>query len=165
MTTWITTDFHLGHHFAIETGWREPNFESKIVSWYSKNVKDGDTVINLGDFSFTNKETTLKLLEGLKGRAILVRGNHDSRGINWYYDCGFSFVCDNFAWHYKGKNIIFSHRPYPIELMSNYDINIHGHMHTKKEFVSDKHYLVCIEDINYHMVNLDAIIYKVCGCR
>ena len=50
--------------------------EYMIIQWNSR-VKKNDEVIILGDFSWGTYEETLEVLQRLKGRKYLIKGNHD----------------------------------------------------------------------------------------
>ena len=50
--------------------------EALIRNWNAK-VSDEDTVYVLGDISWYNDETTARIFNSLKGRKILIKGNHD----------------------------------------------------------------------------------------
>lgn len=158
MTVWVTTDWHLFHHRSIELGFRKEGDVEKILHNYVKNVKDDDIVINLGDFSFGNKENTKEVCKIFKGRNFLVIGNHDSVGRNWHHDVGFDFVCSSFTWRYKGFNILFTHMPAPDCLVQNYDLNIFGHWHGNLQYTNEKQRHISLEHSNFKLYNLDVII-------
>jgi calcineurin-like phosphoesterase family protein len=81
MTTWFTSDHHFGHANIIKYCDRpfadvdEMN-EALVANW-NRLVGETDTVYYLGDFSLK-----LSIMERyaprLKGRKILIAGNHDS---------------------------------------------------------------------------------------
>ena len=49
-----------------------------VVSRWNNKVNNGDTVYILGDMSMRgNKEDLISLVATLKGKQILVKGNHD----------------------------------------------------------------------------------------
>lgn len=50
----------------------------KLIENWNKKVTDDDTVYILGDVSFKgSKENTISILKQLKGKKILIKGNHD----------------------------------------------------------------------------------------
>ena len=67
------------------------------------------------------------IVDELKCKKILVKGNHDSKSNSWYLEHGWDFVCEEFKDTLYGKNILFSH--YPKVWDGVYDLNIHGHFH------------------------------------
>ena len=50
--------------------------EYMIDQWNSK-VRKNDEVVVLGDFSWGNASQTTEILDELKGKIYLIRGNHD----------------------------------------------------------------------------------------
>ena len=50
--------------------------EYMIDQWNSK-VRKNDEVVVLGDFSWGNAKETTEILDELKGKIYLIRGNHD----------------------------------------------------------------------------------------
>lgn len=154
---WIIADTHFGHKNLIVKGLRPANYEEQIIKNWNNNVKDDDIVIILGDVSWNNKYDMFK---DLKGRKILVKGNHDYKSCTAYMKY-FDFCCDTFSMTYQGLPIIFSHKPltYFEELY-----NIHGHMHDMS-FREDKgrtHFniLISLEMMGYTVFSLDWVLYK-----
>lgn len=92
-------------------------------------VPEDDVLIHLGDVIFSKASSLSQILEQVKCRKVLVKGNHDLNKSKWYMDKGFDFVSTLFA---KG-DIVFSHIPieingyFPQKLGWKY--NVHGHFH------------------------------------
>lgn len=182
---WIITDTHLGHDNIVKYCNRPENHSELILEGLSK-IKEGDTIIHLGDFcigkdAYWHKEFFDRIPNT---KRILILGNHDKKHKNWYLRNGWDFVCEQFSNNYFGKYITFSHIPIAenrfIKDIEN--INIHGHYHNnlprllKKQFVvegekerNDKdfilehynpklHRLLCIEDENYQPILLETFI-------
>ena len=149
---WVTSDLHFQHETMIESGLRPYNFEKKIIKNWNALVKDTDTVLILGDVAWRNDYTVFKKL---KGRKILVKGNHDSKSCEAFLEY-FDFACDTFTWHYNGIDIIFSHEP-----LKNFsqDLNIHSHVHNRT-LKSKKHLLISIELMGYGVHSLPALVRK-----
>lgn len=168
MKTWLITDTHLGHAKMVEYCGRPENHSEIILKNLRKDIKDGDTLIHLGDICIGNDEAWHFDLIGYvpKGtNLILVRGNHDKKSDSWYLSHGWDFVCDSFSGHYFGEYITFSHIPIP----NIQNINIHGHFHnnlhrmdeeTKKGY-NDNHKLLAIENTDYKPVELSAFLNKM----
>lgn len=78
MRTWFTADLHLDHD-AIRVFCNRP-FDSRqemneaLIHNWNEVVDKRDTVYILGDFAWRNHN---KYLSALRGRKILIRGNHD----------------------------------------------------------------------------------------
>ena len=175
---WITTDTHFGHDKLVEYSGRPENHSTIILQELHKNLKEGDTLIHLGDICIGNDETWHHLLTELpKGKRILVKGNHDNKSNNWYLNHGWDMVCEQFSDHYFGKYITFSHKPIP----HIQNLNIHGHFHNnlhkllRKECVTPdeekrnmvaldgmnaNHKLLAIENTKYRPVLLESFVNK-----
>ena len=76
------SDLHLFHKNAIEFDNRpfqtlEEMHEAILNNW-NERVTNGDMVYILGDLSYRGRnEDLIALLARLKGRKVLVKGNHD----------------------------------------------------------------------------------------
>lgn len=169
MKFWITTDCHFNHKKLIDIGVRPENFEAEIFA-NLKDVKLGDTLINLGDFCMGRDawwiEQYIKFLENVNH--ILVKGNHDHKTLNWYMDHGFNLACKTFTGRYFGYNILFSHIPRDLKNYPNIDYNIHGHFHEGNHRSSEpeitafydptRHIKLALEDSNYQPWDLEALL-------
>ena len=154
MKTWIISDTHFYHDKLVEKGGRDAAFEARIVHNWQRKVAEEDLVIHLGDVSWAND----LVVNRLRGRKILVRGNHDKKSDAYYMQHGFDFSCHSFTMNYGGWRILFSHKP--IE-NHGYDLNIHGHLHNVRERVEGKYYLVCLEENGYDVESLSGLIPKL----
>jgi calcineurin-like phosphoesterase family protein len=78
MTIFFTSDSHLGHKNIIKYSNRPfasvEEMDNIIIANYNSVVKEGDTVYDLGDFSFTNPK---KYLDQLNVLPIRIKGSHD----------------------------------------------------------------------------------------
>lgn len=165
---YIISDTHFGHRNMIDYCGRPVDFEEIIFGHLSEISNASNTLIHLGDFCIGHdKQWHDRFLKTFSGRKILIKGNHDRKGLTWYYNNGWDFVCDSFSLNWYGKKILFSHEPQEIR---DFDLNIHGHFHNqlprllKKEWVvpdeekrnknnlsilTDKHKLVALEFNHY----------------
>ncbi len=132
---WLISDTHFNHAKLVTMGKGRPeNFESLIMNGL-RSVKEGDTLIHLGDFCIGKDEywhdRFSKALVGVN--KVLVRGNHDNKSYNWYLSHGWNHVCEIMQSRYFGKEILFSHMPIlKKEFWETYhepELNIHGHLH------------------------------------
>lgn len=78
---YVTSDLHFGHKNIIKFENRpykdvEEMTEGLINNWNSV-VTANDLVYILGDFSFMGKRKTEEVLKRLRGKKILIKGNHD----------------------------------------------------------------------------------------
>ncbi len=106
MTTWFTADLHLGHRNIIDYCKRPfdgvESMDRDLVERWNEVVHDEDTVWILGDFALGKLRETLPLAGELRGRLILLTGNHDRcwvghgrRAQGWsdrYLEAGFAEV-------------------------------------------------------------------------
>lgn len=135
--------------------------ETMINNWNSV-VNDDDTVIHNGDFGWFNQE---KYFKRLKGKKILIRGNHDNGEtlkLEW------QSVHDYLEFKHNGVGVVMFH--YPIEEWhhSYYDtIHLYGHVHdrippiTNPGFGNDPiRHNICVEFLNYTPRNLDFYTKK-----
>lgn len=81
MTTWFTSDWHLGHKRIIELSERPfrdlDHMHDEMVRRHNALVEPGDVVWVLGDVVMGRFAETVELLSRFNGRKVLVAGNHD----------------------------------------------------------------------------------------
>ena len=86
--TWWTADMHLGHRRIIELAHRPfgslDEMNETIIQRWNAVVSDVDTVWVLGDVAMGPIDESLAMCARLKGRKVLVCGNHD-RAWSGYY--------------------------------------------------------------------------------
>lgn len=165
---YIITDTHFGHQNLVERGAREDGFEAEILLGLQK-FEEGDIVIHLGDVCFGRdqywNDLVTKKLARNGALGWLIRGNHDQKSIPWYLQAGWDFAGDMFLLEYKGKKIVFTHKP--IKKEDWWDINIHGHFHNSThrlndpelgELITPHHKLIAIENTDYKPVTLDSCL-------
>jgi calcineurin-like phosphoesterase family protein len=168
MNYWITTDTHFGHDNLIEYDSRPKNFSDIIIKNLYDMIKKDDILIHLGDICFGNDEIWHKVISSLGCKyKWLIRGNHDRKSSNWYFNHGWHFVGNAIILKRYGLNILLTH--IPKRDLSYFDINIHGHFHNtnfrKHELeiastLNVKHVLLAQEYNNYKPWKLETIIKK-----
>lgn len=121
MTTFYTSDTHLGHALLVRLrGYGEnvgAHDEAVITAWNSV-VQPADTVIHAGDV-FLGGQQNLAMVGRLNGRKILVAGNHDKIhpfNRNWHLRLPdwmeyFEFVTTMLRTTVAGIPVIISHFP------------------------------------------------------
>ena len=173
---WITSDFHLFHKkefLYIPRGFstiEEMNYQ--IIDNYNHVINQEDDIYILGDLLLggaDNLENGLQLLNQLKGKIHLIRGNHDS-DILWMAYKNLSNVVEmenSLYLNYNHFHFYLSHFP---TLTSNRDydkplkariLNLCGHTHTNNKWADiDKGYIYhCELDAhNNFPILLDHII-------
>lgn len=127
MTTWFTSDLHFGHTNIIQYSGRpfadaEEMNEALIDRWNAV-VHRTDTVWVLGDVAMGRIADTLPLVGRLRGRKLLLAGNHDRcwagngpKAAEWlprYLDAGFDEVLQGtVAMTVGGHDVLACHFPY-----------------------------------------------------
>lgn len=122
----ILADTHFNHEAMKTLEHRPLNYDALIKSNWKKLVKPEDTIIHLGDVILARASELKDILADLPGTKILVKGNHDWHGNNWYLEKWFNFVCDKIEMTINNINVIFTHAPI---WLNDWEINIHGHWH------------------------------------
>jgi len=154
MSLFVTSDLHFGHEksltFLDSEGQRFRPFKSLeemhniIVDNWNKNVNQKDTVYVLGDVAIPR--SGLKVMERLKGRKILIHGNHDlykTQDYLKYFDQirGVGFK----------DRLFFTHIPiHPSCLETRVRGNVHGHLHchrikTESGEIDSRYFNACLE--------------------
>ena len=159
---YVCSDLHLGHENIIKYCNRPfVNVESMnkalIENWNSV-VHDDDTVICLGDFALGSREDIIEWGKQLKGKKILVMGNHDHGSKSTYTEGQFIQVYkEEVIIHFDDLNetIHFSHHRVP-EKDTHY-LNIYGHQHDKPTN-DENHICACVELWDYKPVLLQDLI-------
>ena len=140
-----TSDLHLGHKNIVKyEPSRTEHFAETFRANYLSMVGQDDTVFFLGDIALTGKTAIMEYFSSLPGRKILVKGNHDKKGTDFYAtQCGFEVVAELYA--VRGQ-LLLSHYP-----LTNIDeryldrirrlnevaeekgctAQVHGHTHSK----------------------------------
>lgn len=148
MKTWITSDLHFGHtnimKFCPESRARYNNdvaiMNEQMIEEWNEIVGDRDTVYILGDVAFCNAADATKIMRRLKGRKILVEGNHDRKALKdpAFHRC-FAEVHKYLDINYNGNKIILSHFPFlEWDQMHRGSLHFFGHLHGGK--TNQEHY-------------------------
>ena len=169
--TWVVSDTHFGHlgmcRFLNDDGsklrpWdNTEDMDEVLVNNWNSVVADEDRVYHLGDVVINKKH--LHTLYRLKGRKVLVKGNHDIFKLKDYtphFDDIRAYVVKKTP---QGGKCILSHIPVHPESLGRFGLNIHGHLHSNlvrdKRGKADTRYVnVSVEQTNYFPILLqDAI--------
>lgn len=155
----VIGDHHFGHANIIQYESRPfkdvREMDAHMIQCWNGAVCSDDTVFVLGDFTFYPKDVTTKIMQQLRGRKILILGNHDTRSRKFYLDAGFEqvipypIIVDGF-W-------ILSHEEVYLNVGMPY-VNIHAHRHSKS-VVGANYFCASVEQpaINYTPKLLDDI--------
>lgn len=125
---WIITDTHFNHRKFIDMGQRPADFEARILTKLTANIRDEDIVIHLGDFCIGHDELWHREFMKSCGNArkYLILGNHDNKSASWYYDHGWDLVVHGMMMKVNGKSVFLTHKPSE-RYIGN--VNLHGHTH------------------------------------
>lgn len=165
--TWLIADPHFGHagvcRFLREDGTKmrpfdDPETMDKVmIERWNERVDDRDRVYVLGDLAM-NKRAMVKVLPHLKGRLVLIKGNHDILKLKEYTP----FFDDIRAYHVL-DGMIMSHIPIHPESLARFGANIHGHLHHRrvmqKVYCHDKTDVEKVPDPRYHCVSVEHTGY------
>ena len=172
MSAFVTADTHWGHakslSFITPDGSPLRPFssceemdETMVERWNAK-VSKGDTIYHLGDVVIPR--ASLKILDRLNGRKILIRGNHD---IGPLKDFSKYFEDVRGAFFHNGDStmrggLIFTHIPvHPACLSGHYLGNVHGHLHCHQIItdgqVDRRYFNACVERNGFSPVALEDV--------
>ena len=133
---YFTSDFHFGHRGIIlmqNRPFRDvQEMNGAMICNYNDIVHKTDIVYILGDISHHMKiEETEKILDALKGRKILIRGNHDKS----YNPALFEKISDFETISVYGMYLALMHYPMLSWPKKNQgSIQLHGHIHAGQSY-------------------------------
>jgi|SRR5882672_1569016 len=159
MTIFKLGDTHFRHGniltFKRQDGTPLRNFatieehDEHLIKCWNSVVTDKDLVYHMGDVVMNKKY--LPIVHRLKGRKILIRGNHDTastKELLEYFDEVYGTYCL--------KGLILSHIPLAKESIERFGVNVHGHLHANS--INDKRYFnVSAEQLNYTPISLEEL--------
>jgi len=182
MTTFLYSDPHYGHENIIKYCNRPfanaAEMDKELIKRYNSRVSDSDTVIWLGDCGFNkDKEKIRELLAKLRGKKILIRGNHD-KNPGWMQSVGFDFVMESCTILIGKKYVNLCHFPYKLTtkekiihwfkgIKDRFNHRrfkdegrwlIHGHVHNNMPKRTNKSINVCVDVWDYYPVPMKEIV-------
>lgn len=173
MSAFVIADTHFGHSkslsFITPDGSPLRPFSSceemdeTMVERWNEKVGKRDTIYHLGDVVIPR--ASLKILDRLNGRKILIRGNHDIGALK---DFSKYFEDVRGAFFHNGDStmrggLIFTHIPvHPACLSGHYLGNVHGHLHCHQVFnekgeIDKRYYNACVERNDFTPVAFEEI--------
>lgn len=176
--TWVYSDPHFYHNnickFTNYDGskvrpWDDAEtMTEEMIQWYNECVSDQDRVYILGDVAFTAAGMKA-CVSRLKGRKVLVPGNHDPNKMRRYFD-----LFDDVRGYVVKKGFIMSHIPIHPHCMGRWQLNIHGHLHNNvidpipggpwvgydDQSHDPRYYNACVERTNFRPKLLDEILHE-----
>ncbi|MEX0597467.1 MAG: metallophosphoesterase [Candidatus Paceibacterota bacterium] len=150
-------DLHIGHSaMAKKRGFasHEDMFEYMKEKWNAK-VNKNDVVYVMGDVVMERRRFIKKLAE-LKGKKIIVLGNHDRpQDTEEYLKYAIKVTA-----MVKYKSMFFTHCPiHPMELDYRVKLNVHSHTH-EKSVMKKLFGLFSVKDDRYICVSCEHIDYE-----
>ena len=152
MKIYATSDHHFTHYNIIKYAQRPFELSTKgvqdcidtIVNNYNEIVTDNDIVLFVGDLAHGrhyNKRILSKIIKSMKGKKILIKGNHDTFSDTYYR----TLFIDVKEYIEIGKYFISHYPCYESKWMltetekthqkiinrDNCEVVIHGHIHNK----------------------------------
>lgn len=145
---------------------------------WNDTVDDGDEVWVVGDLAMGRLQTSVPKTKHLKGKKILVPGNHDGchkmhgkykKFVSLYEDAGFTIMDSQVTTEVDGTEVLVCHFPYRFtfkgddRFTGNRPDNegkwlIHGHTHAvEKTSVSDRQIHVGVDAHDYRPVSEDWV--------
>ena len=133
--------------------------EEMIMRWNSVVPNDG-IVYHLGDIALGDRNKIKEILPLLNGKINLIMGNHDTKSVEFYYECGFNRVYDHPI--LLKDFFILSHEPISFLNKNSCFGNIYGHVHDSDVYktFSPNSCCVCVERHDYKPISLKYIIEK-----
>ena len=131
MTTFFTSDLHLGHRNLIEKHKARPfasikEHDQVVIQNWNLLVAPADTVYLLGDFALSSRAKIAEYRKKLMGRIILIAGNHD-RSKTAMLALGFDEVYDSLLRSIDGLMVFMCHQPQAQWAGASY--HLCGHVH------------------------------------
>lgn len=167
MRRFVIADTHFGHQNVIKYCNRPfcdvEEMDAKLIELWNSTVHPDDFVYVLGDFTLTRRMVVIQsLVTKLKGKKILIMGNHDSRKPKDYIECGFNVATRKPMMVEPG--VILMHEPFAdiSYVLPNY-LYFFGHVHNHKTQMDDYKNCRCVsvERIGYKPMDLDVCIKEM----
>lgn len=175
---WVTADPHFSH--AGVCRFLAPNNIDKLRPWnnteemdealvknWNSVVGEFDRVYLLGDVAINRR--ALPILHRLKGKKVLVKGNHDIFALKDYLPYFEDIRAYVVKKNSEGGKVILSHIPIHEESLGRWGLNIHGHLHAHKvtrrinrsREVEDRRYVcVSVEQTNFTPITLEEAVSR-----
>jgi calcineurin-like phosphoesterase family protein len=173
MSIFVIADTHWGH--AKSLSFVQPDgsplrpfssveeMDETMVERWNETVGKGDTIYHLGDVVIPR--ASLKILDRLNGRKILIRGNHDHGRLKdfsqYFEDVRGAFFFKPGSMFLGG--LVFTHIPvHPSCLSGHYKGNVHGHTHCHLVMdngqVDKRYFNACVERNDFRPIPLENIL-------
>jgi calcineurin-like phosphoesterase family protein len=142
--------------------------DEAMIERHNAVVKDNDRIYMVGDIAFHKRD--LPLLGRMKGRKVLIKGNHDTCDLKDYLP-----YFDDIRGVHQFAGMVITHIPIHPDSLARWGMNVHGHLHAnrvmyKKEHtpknvgcyyytneIDPRYFNVSVEQINYTPISLEEI--------
>lgn len=137
---YFTSDLHFSHKNIIRSTQRPfenvEEMDAALIANWNKRIRVNDEVYILGDLTLHGPQKAIEVLQKLKGRKYLVRGNHDGYVDKQSFDSGlFEWVKDYYKLSYEKRQFVLFHYPIAEWDQSHHgSVHLHGHQHNKPEY-------------------------------
>lgn len=136
---YFTSDLHFGHENLVK---QRPQFSSVeemdrvLIENWNNTVTNNDVVVVTGDMFFRNQTPCYFYLQKLKGKKILVKGNHDASWLKKFTDENISKFFEEIVEHrsFKQNKCRIWTCHYPVlcwDSSLHGDFLVCGHIHNK----------------------------------
>lgn len=138
MANFYIADWHYSHRNIIAYDNR-PFFDvaemnQKLIENWNSAVKDTDTVYVLGDMFWCRTDTAIGVLNQLKGKIVLVKGNHDDV-TSPDFRSRFAMIRDYMEIEDGADRVVLCHYPIPCFRSHHKNwIHLYGHVHSSFEY-------------------------------
>ncbi len=155
----FTADTHFNHANVIKYCNRPfasvQEMNEELVKRWNDTVSLTDEIYHLGDFALGSYNTTKDILDSLKGRIYLVKGNHDKQ----IYAERFEWVKDYYELKYQKQLIVLCHYAMRTWRNSHHGSwNLHGHSHGTLEILPNlRQHDVGIDVNDYRPISFDQV--------
>lgn len=130
-------DLHFGHANVIKYDARPwfnvEDMDKALIKNWNSVVSEYDTVYILGDISWRKMDETIKILDQLNGKKVLIKGNHDKCNDS-EFRARFIKIADYLEIKDCGRDVVLCH--YPIPCFKNHFYgwyHLYGHVHNSFE--------------------------------
>lgn len=112
---YFSSDWHIGHEAVIRYSNRPftgcEHMHRVLVNNYNSTVGKNDLCYFLGDIGLTSGDTVKNVIQQLHGTKILIVGNHDKKGRQFWHSCGFAAVMNGAMLMINKEKVTLSHCP------------------------------------------------------
>ncbi len=175
--TYFISDTHFNHKNIIKYCNRPfkdiEEMNKVLIDNWNNTVTEYDTVFHLGDVALTRESDMQKIIPKLNGTKFLIKGNHDTKSLEFLKNAGFT-VLTKTPVKLKEEKLILSHIPLADKEIPEGYINVHGHIHNNplhrinpttnemeypKELYSEKlHINISADVIDFKPISLKEIL-------